>query len=63
MAQLAYNNKLLELTKMTPFFANYGRNPNLFKRTLPGPKAEAAMATAEELQEVHKLLRAYLEKA
>jgi hypothetical protein len=63
MAQLAYNNKLSESTKMTPFFANHGRNPNLFERTLPGPKAEAAMATAEELQEIHKLLRAYLEKA
>jgi hypothetical protein len=63
IAQLAYNNKLLELTKITPFFANYRRNPNLFKQTLLGLKAKAAITTAEELLEIYKLLRAYLKKA
>ena len=30
MAQLAYNDKLSQTTGLTPFFANYGKNPNSF---------------------------------
>jgi hypothetical protein len=63
MAQLAYNNKLSEATGKTPFFANHGKHPNLFERTYPSPKAEAAMVTAEQLQSTHQSLRENLEKA
>jgi hypothetical protein len=63
MAQMAYNNKLSESTGQTPFYANHGRHPNLFTRTLPSIKAEAAIATAEELKKTHEFLRISLEKA
>jgi transposase InsO family protein len=54
MAQMAYNNKLSEATGKTPYFANHGKHPNLFERTLPSPKAEAAIKTAEEMKNIHK---------
>jgi hypothetical protein len=30
MAQLALNAKVLDTTKVTPFFANFGKESNLF---------------------------------
>jgi hypothetical protein len=54
MAQMAYNDKRSEATGQTPYFANHGRNPNLFQRTLPSPKAEAAIKLAEEMKTIHK---------
>jgi hypothetical protein len=53
IAQIAYNNKALEATGQTPYFANYGKHPNLFKRTLPSLKAEAAIKSAEEIKKIH----------
>ncbi|EFQ89346.1 hypothetical protein PTT_14432, partial [Pyrenophora teres f. teres 0-1] len=58
--QIAYNNKLLESTEQTLFYANHGRHPNLFTRTLLSQKTEAAIATAKELKAVHKLLQSKL---
>jgi transposase InsO family protein len=63
MAQLAYNNKLSEATKQTPFYANHGRHPNLFTRTFPSQKTDAAMITAEELKKVHEQLRYHIKTA
>ena len=63
MAQIAYNNKLLESTGQTPFYANHRRHPNLFTRTFPSLKTEAAIATADELKEVHESLKKVLKKA
>ena len=63
MAQMAYNNKISESTGKTPFYANHGRHPNLFTRTLPSLKTEAAIATAEELKKTHEEIRGSLEKA
>jgi transposase InsO family protein len=54
MAQIAYNNKQSEATGKTPYFANHGRHPNLFTRTLPSLKAEAAVQTAEEMKKTHE---------
>jgi hypothetical protein len=54
MAQMVYNNKALEATGQIPYFANYGKHPNLFERTLPSPKAEAAMKSAEEMKKIHE---------
>jgi transposase InsO family protein len=54
MAQMAYNDKRSEATGQTPYFANHGRNPNLFQRTLPSPKAEAAIKSAEEMKKIHE---------
>jgi transposase InsO family protein len=53
MAQMAYNNKLSEATGKTPYFANHGKHPNLFQQTLPSPKAEAAIKSAEEMKKIH----------
>ena len=63
IAQMAYNNKLSESTGQTPFYANHGRHPNLFTRTFPTQKTEAAIATADELKTVHESLKATLEEA
>jgi hypothetical protein len=60
---MAYNNKLLESTGQTLFYANYRRYLNLFTRTFPSVKAKAAIATAEELMKTHKFLRVLLERA
>jgi hypothetical protein len=54
MAQIAYNNKQLEATGQTPYFANHRRNPNLFQQTFSSPKAKAAIKTAEEIKAIHK---------
>jgi transposase InsO family protein len=57
MAQMAYNDKRSEATGQTPYFANHGRNPNLFQRTLPSPRAEAAIKSAEEMKEVYETIQ------
>jgi hypothetical protein len=54
MAQMAYNDKRSEATGQTPYFANHGRNPNLFQRILLSPKAEAAIKSAEEMKTIYK---------
>jgi hypothetical protein len=51
---MAYNDKQSEATGQTLYFANYGRNPNFFQRTLPSPKAEAAIKSVEEIKTIHK---------
>jgi hypothetical protein len=53
MAQMAYNNKASEATGQILYFANYGKYLNLFERTLPSPKAEAAIKSAEEMKKIH----------
>jgi hypothetical protein len=63
MAQLAYNNKLSKATGKTPYFANHRQHPNLFTRTLPSPRAEAAMQTAEEMKKTHKEIEEQITKA
>jgi hypothetical protein len=54
MAQMVYNNKALEATGQTPYFANHRKYLNLFKRTLPSPKAEAAIKSAEEIKKIYE---------
>jgi transposase InsO family protein len=63
MAQMAYNDKKSEATGKTPYFANHGRNPNLFQRTLPSPRAEAAIKSAEEMKEVYETIHNNMLKA
>lgn len=57
MAQIAYNNKVSESTGKTPFFTNHGRHSNLFERTLPGPKAEIALANTANTQATYDEMR------
>jgi transposase InsO family protein len=55
MAQIAYNNKLSEATGYSPFFANHGRQPNLFTRSLDSNiQTESAITSVEALKEVHQ---------
>jgi len=55
MAQIAYNNKLSEATGTTPFFANHGRHPNLFTRSLDtNIQTESAISSVARLKEVHQ---------
>jgi hypothetical protein len=54
MAQIAYNNKASEATGQTPYFANYRKYPNLFKRMLPSPRAKAAIKSAEEIKKIYE---------
>ena len=54
---MAYNNKTLEATGKTPFYANYRQHLNLFTRTYPSLKTEAAIATAKQLKKIHEELQ------
>jgi hypothetical protein len=54
IAQIAYNNKVLEATGQTLYFANYRKHPNLFKRTLPSLRAKAAIKSTEEIKKIYK---------
>jgi transposase InsO family protein len=55
MAQIAYNNKLSEATGVTPFFANHGRHPNLFTRSLDNNiQTDSAISSVQKLKEVHQ---------
>ncbi len=53
IAQLALNNNASETTKTTPFFANYGKDPNLFITALPNPSANRALKAADKLAEAY----------
>jgi hypothetical protein len=54
---MAYNDKRLEAIGQTLYFANHGRNPNLFQRTLPSLRAKAAIKSAEEMKEVYETIQ------
>ena len=63
MAQLAYNDKISETTKLTPFFANYGKNANHFLGPREGPNAETALVKAQELKDVHEQITKTITKS
>jgi hypothetical protein len=57
IAQLAYNNKVLELIGKTLFFANYRQHLNLFKRILLGLKVEKALANTTNMQATYNKMQ------
>ena len=57
MAQLAINNSASDTTKLSPFFANFGKDPNLFGTTLPNPNSERALRNASDITQSHKVAR------
>ena len=63
IAQLAHNNKLLELTRKILFFTNYRRHLYLFKRTLPSANTKAALVTVEELKKIYEIMQERIKKA
>ena len=54
MAQLALNAKVSDTTKVTPFFANYGREPNLFGDARQGYSAQSAIGRVETMRRIHE---------
>jgi hypothetical protein len=61
LAQLAYNSAPTESTKITPFYANYGFEPEIDKAPRVGPLAEKAMLTADQLKSLHTAMGKELE--
>lgn len=54
MAQLALNAKVSDTTKVTPFFANFGREPNLFGEPKNRVTAQLAQERVETLKKVQE---------
>ncbi len=54
MAQLAYNDKRSDITRLSPFFVNYGRHANLFLDPRQGPNAEKALVLTSDMKSLHK---------
>ena len=57
MAQIALNNNVSETTKTSPFYGNYGKNPNLFMEKQAGPQTDLALKTFESLKSIHEQAR------
>ena len=55
MAQIALNDNQSETTRLTPFMANFGKNPNMFMEGRVGPQAQAAKLAIGQLKESHDL--------
>jgi len=53
MTQLALNAKVSNTTKVTSFFANYGKEPNLFGEKRTHLLAQLAIERIETLKRVH----------
>jgi hypothetical protein len=62
IAQFAFNNSTA-VTGISPFYANYGRHPNIDKdpRGIK-PIAEKAKISVDRLQELHKMMKEELQK-
>jgi transposase InsO family protein len=60
-AQIAYNSAKTETTQVTPFYANYGYEPDFRKEVLPGPLAEKAILSAEQLRSLHQEMQKELQ--
>lgn len=52
-AQMALNNEESATTKVSPFFANFGKHPNMFMRAREGPHAQEAMVIIKNLKDIH----------
>ena len=54
MAQLILNVKVSNITKVTPFFVNYGREPNLFNRSRNQVSIEATTIKGNAIKAIQK---------
>ena len=61
MAQLAYNNSVLEIIGVSPFFANFGIEPNLFIEPREGPETKSAIVLFKDLKELYQDLKKKIE--
>ena len=54
LAQFSYNSAKSKTTQMSPFYANYGYNPEVYKEALPdGILAQKAHLGVEKLKSLH----------
>ena len=56
IAQYAYNTAESESTKVSPFYANYGFNPDAHFQPKTGATAPRAVLKAEQLKDLHRAL-------
>ena len=63
IAQLAYNNKRSDTTRLTPFFANFGKNANSFLHPREGPNAEKALVKASEIKGLHSEMQQTIQQS
>ena len=60
-AQASYNSTPVESTNYSPFYANYGFEPDLHRPPHKGEHADKAIIMADKLKELHQELRVQLE--
>jgi hypothetical protein len=53
MTQLVLNAKISDTTKMTPFFVNFGKEPNLFDQEKKHLTAQSAIEKIATLKKIH----------
>jgi hypothetical protein len=63
IAQVALNNAYTESTGTSPFFANFGKDPNLFIKPYNNPELDAAIVTANQLKDIHEACRNQIKNA
>jgi hypothetical protein len=57
LAQFAYNSAMAEATKVSPFFANFGYQPEAYRQPRPDPvRAEQATILVEQIKSFHDQL-------
>ena len=60
-AQISYNGTPVESTGKSPFYANYGFEPEAFRPPRQGENAEKAIIAADQLKALHDEMRTQLE--
>jgi hypothetical protein len=62
IAELAINNHESETTGLSPFFANFGKHPNMFMEPINAVHAEKALVAANKMIDLHGQLNKNIEK-
>ena len=52
MTQIAMNNKISNMTKISSYFANHGRELNLFEKELKHVSADSIMNCVKKLKDI-----------